>query len=101
MNDMKYNKNEFSKNFNLSLSSINTMIKYGFLDTCEVIINRYNEQNYSKYEEKILNDKQQKSVDIIMNSKEKKFLMHGVTGSGKTEIYLNLVSYMLKENKQL
>ena len=56
---MKYNKNEFSKNFNQSLSSINTMIKYGFLATQEIIINRYNEKNYSRYEEKILNDKQQ------------------------------------------
>ncbi|MBZ9687959.1 primosomal protein N' [Clostridium estertheticum] len=100
LNNMKYNKNEFSKNFNQSLSSINTMIKYGFLATQEVIINRYNEENYSRYEEKILNDKQQKSVDFIMNSDKKKFLMHGVTGSGKTEIYMNLVSYMLKDNKQ-
>ena len=99
-NNMKYNKNEFSKYFNQSLSSINTMIKYGFLATQEVIINRYNERNYSKYEEKILNDNQQKSVNFIMNSKNRKFLMHGVTGSGKTEIYMNLVSYMLKENKQ-
>ena len=100
LNNMKYNKNEFSKTFNQSLSSINTMIKYGFLATQEIIINRYNEKNYSRYEEKILNDKQQKSVDLIINSKGKKFLMHGVTGSGKTEIYMNLVSHMLKDNKQ-
>ncbi|MBW9156352.1 primosomal protein N' [Clostridium tagluense] len=100
LNNMKYNKSEFSKNFNQSLSSINTMIKYGFLATQEIIINRYNEKNYSRYEEKILNEKQQQSVDFIINSNKKKFLMHGVTGSGKTEIYMNLVSYMLKENKQ-
>ena len=100
VNNMKYNKNEFSKNFNLSLSSVNTMIKYGFLATQEVIINRYNEKDYSKYEERKLNSKQQQSVDIIINSKNRKFLIHGVTGSGKTEIYMNLVSHMLKENKQ-
>ncbi|HEY8888892.1 MAG TPA: primosomal protein N' [Clostridium sp.] len=100
LHNMKYNKNEFSKMFNLSLSSINTMIKHGFLETKEIIINRYNQKDYSRYEEKILNENQQRSVDIIMNSKHKKFLMHGVTGSGKTEIYMNLVSYMLKENKQ-
>ncbi|MCB2309896.1 primosomal protein N' [Clostridium tagluense] len=100
LNNMKYNKSEFSKNFNQSLSSINTMIKYGFLATQEIIINRYSEKNYSRYEEKILNEKQQQSVDFIINSNKKKFLMHGVTGSGKTEIYMNLVSYMLKENKQ-
>ena len=100
LNNMKYNKSEFSKSFKQSLSSINTMIKHGFLDTEEIIINRYNEKDYSRYEEKKLNEDQQKSVDFIINSKQKKFLIHGVTGSGKTEIYLNLVSYMLKENKQ-
>ncbi|MBU3198606.1 primosomal protein N' [Clostridium estertheticum] len=100
LNKMKYNKNEFSKNFKLSLSSINTMIKHGFLISQEVTINRYNQKHYAKYEEKILNEKQRQSVDFIMNSKKNKFLIHGVTGSGKTEIYMKLVSYMLKENKQ-
>jgi len=100
LNEMKYNKNEFSKNFNQSLSSINTMIKHEFIATQEVTINRYNQRNYSKYEEKILNEDQKRAVDLIMNSREKKFLIHGVTGSGKTEIYMKLVSYMLKENKQ-
>ncbi|MBU3160538.1 primosomal protein N' [Clostridium frigoris] len=100
LNKMKYNKNEFSKNFKLSLSSINTMIKHGFLIQQEVTINRYNQKHYAKYEEKILNERQRQSVDFIMNSKKNKFLIHGVTGSGKTEIYMKLVSYMLKENKQ-
>ena len=100
LNKMKYNKNEFSKNFKLSLSSINTMIKHGFLIVQEVTINRYNQKHYAKYEEKILNERQRQSVDFIMNSKKNKFLIHGVTGSGKTEIYMKLVSYMLKENKQ-
>ena len=99
-NNMKYNKNEFSKLFNVSLSSINTMIKHEFLGSQEVVINRYNEKDYSRYEEKILNENQKKTVDIIMNSNKKKFLIHGVTGSGKTEIYMNLVSHMLKDNKQ-
>jgi len=100
LNNMKHNKNEFSKIFNKSLSSINTMIKYGFLATEEIIINRYSEKDYSRYEEKTMNENQKRSVDIIMNSNKNKFLIHGVTGSGKTEIYMNLVSYMLKENKQ-
>jgi primosomal protein N' (replication factor Y) len=100
LGDAKYNKNEFSKSFNKSLSSINTLIKHGFLDTEEIIINRYNQQNYTVYEERKLNDEQYKAVDLIMNSEEKRFLIHGVTGSGKTEIYMNLVSHMLKEGKQ-
>ena len=100
LHNMKYNKTEFSKLFNQSLSSINTMIKYGFASTEEIIINRYNEKTYARYEEKILNERQRQSVELIINSEQKKFLMHGVTGSGKTEIYMSLVSHMLKEKKQ-
>ena len=100
LNNNKYNKNEFSKVFNQSLSSINTMIKYGILSTEEIIIKRYNEKDYCRYEEKILNERQQQCVDLIINSNQRKYLMHGVTGSGKTEIYMNLVSHMLKEKKQ-
>lgn len=37
----------------------------------------------------------------IKNSKEKTFLIHGVTGSGKTEIYLKLIKDALDQNKQI
>ena len=48
-----------------------------------------------------LTDDQQKVVDTILNDKElpKTFLLHGVTGSGKTEVYMELIEEMLKQNK--
>lgn len=95
-----YSKTEISKKFNLSLSSINTMIKHGFLSTSKTVINRYNNRQYSLYEEKKLNLEQEKVVQNILSSKEKLFLIHGITGSGKTEIYMNLVKHMLISNKQ-
>ncbi len=36
----------------------------------------------------------------INNSKQKSFLIHGVTGSGKTEIYLKLIKDTLDQGKQ-
>ncbi|NMM65631.1 primosomal protein N' [Clostridium sp. P21] len=95
-----YNKNALSKNFNVSLSSINTMIKHNFLSERENIINRYNTRQYEKYSKKVLNIEQQKAVDNILNSEKKVFLIHGVTGSGKTEIYMHLVSSMMDKNKE-
>src|SRR3990167_1987927 len=37
--------------------------------------------------------------DSIQKNEYKTFLLHGVTGSGKTEIYLNLINETLKKNK--
>lgn len=41
------------------------------------------------------------ALDTIVDNKSdnKKFLVHGVTGSGKTEVYMRLCSKMLNENK--
>ena len=45
----------------------------------------------------ILNDEQQKAVDTIKNSENQIFLLKGITGSGKTEIYINLIKEALKQ----
>lgn len=95
-----YSKSEISKKFGVSLSSINTMIKHNFLKSDRTVVNRYNLREYSKYEKKVLNEEQQNAVDNILNSDKKMFLIHGVTGSGKTEIYMSLVDYMIKRNKE-
>ena len=42
----------------------------------------------------------QKNIyDNIINSSEKEILLEGVTGSGKTNIYIKLIQHYLKENK--
>lgn len=44
-----------------------------------------------------LNDEQQKVYDEFISSKDKIFLLQGVTGSGKTEVYIELVKYYLSK----
>ncbi len=50
-----------------------------------------------------LNDEQQAAVDTvtaaIKNKKSETFLLHGITGSGKTEVFLNCIENALKLNK--
>ena len=53
----------------------------------------------------ILNDEQLDVVNSIENSIEKDdkrpHLIHGVTGSGKTEVYMEIIEYVLKMDRQV
>lgn len=56
--------------------------------------------NYKKH---LLNHQQylvfSNIIESIDNHREENFLIHGITGSGKTEVYLQLVEEMLRLNK--
>lgn len=46
-----------------------------------------------------LNDEQQNALNTIKKSEKQFYLLKGVTGSGKTEIYINLMKEALQEGK--
>ncbi|MCL2322031.1 MAG: primosomal protein N' [Oscillospiraceae bacterium] len=98
-NPNEYTKNSFSKTFNISSSSINTLLKKGFIIEAPKVVYRYDNKEYNKYDIINLNSDQKNVFDKIMSSEKKKFLIRGVTGSGKTEIYMHLVGEMLECGK--
>ncbi|MBP1743919.1 MAG: primosome assembly protein PriA [Firmicutes bacterium] len=99
LNNGKFNKNKLADDFGLSLSSVTSMIKNGFLQQREGVISRYNDRSYSSYSKKELNPEQRRVVERILESSGSEFLIHGVTGSGKTEIYMHLVSEMIEQGR--
>ena len=46
-----------------------------------------------------LTDEQKSVVNEIRESSDKVFLLHGVTGSGKTEVYMELIDEVIKNGK--
>lgn len=56
-------------------------------------------RDYKNYSKILLNEEQQFVLESILNRDKNKFLIHGITGSGKTEIYLQIVEEMLDKGK--
>lgn len=84
----------------LSCPSLNNLIKNNIVLEEIVEVNR--DVFYLPEDKKDikLTDCQNKAFDDILNEKEKKiFLLHGVTGSGKTEIYIKLIEYYISLGK--
>lgn len=48
-----------------------------------------------------LTDQQKKALEIINNTEKNIILLHGLTGSGKTEVFLQMCRKVCKENKQV
>ncbi|MGL5244489.1 MAG: primosomal protein N', partial [Sarcina sp.] len=90
-----YTKTEITLNLGVSSYMVNKLIELGVVFAKEVKVDRSNQKQFKQYPPKALNEEQINAYDIILESEKDIFLLKGVTGSGKTEVYMNLVSYML------
>jgi primosomal protein N' (replication factor Y) (superfamily II helicase) len=89
-----------------STSVVQELVKKGILQEKEVEVYRdpYQHRSFEKTYPLPLTDQQQKAISPILSSIEngdhRTYLLYGVTGSGKTEIYLQAIQRVLEQGKE-
>lgn len=78
------------------------LIKEGLIKTTKKQVYRIDNTLYS-YDKLTLNEEQKKVVSEVTNNlnSNKIYLIHGVTGSGKTESYMQIIERVLEQKKDV
>lgn len=94
---------EFLANLNADygVSAVKSLVEKGFLiKTSERVMRKpFNDVRATQEKTVELTEEQKKAVEIIENTDKRTILLHGVTGSGKTEVYLTLIDHAIKQGK--
>ncbi len=83
-------------------AALNGLVQKGILEIYEKNISRLHVFENEVVEPNVLNEKQHTAyTDLLFQFREKNVcLLHGITSSGKTEIYIHLINETLKLGKQ-
>jgi len=96
-------KTDLLKKYNASQAGIKGLTNKEILQEVEVEIDRINDNNFELKKEKKLSDAQQTALTEIENYfiEKDNVLLHGVTSSGKTELYIKLIKKYISQGKQV
>ena len=91
---------------NITMQTVNTLVKLGIADIEVENIYRNPIKNADDFEKRLtLNPEQKHVVDTFIkdydNGNRHTYLIHGVTGSGKTLCYLDMIEHVVSHKKQV
>ncbi|MBS9334483.1 primosomal protein N' [Fructobacillus sp. M1-13] len=107
-----FSKKDWQAQLDCSLASLNTAVNKGILEKVQVEVKRRPAIMGAKAlsgslqgQKKVLNDEQQAAYDRVTSAIEKGqnkvFLLEGITGSGKTEVYLQAAQKAIDRGEQV
>ena len=101
INDLVHNKRVLKRDYDYSV--VKNLLDKSIIKIIKEEKYRINKIDYENHFKFKLNDEQSNVFDIIKSELNEfnTFLLEGVTGSGKTEVYLNIVEETIKQNKNV
>jgi primosomal protein N' (replication factor Y) len=88
----------------LSRSSLNTLVKNGVLDRFKTVVSRFQNDGDTHGSAAVeLSHVQKQVMEEILGqfARTQTVLLHGITGSGKTEIYMSMIREVLDQGSQV
>ncbi|HOZ30987.1 MAG TPA: primosomal protein N', partial [Bacteroidales bacterium] len=103
LGECEYPLNSFLRDFKVTKSVVNALASKGLLCIKRKEISRIKHIENDLNNKLQLTDKQETTYKYINNifKSQKPVLLHGITSSGKTEVYIKLIKEAIKNHKQV